>query len=214
MTRSVIFYHGWGCDARVWDPVVAALPKSVKVTRWERGYFGPSMEVDEREFSEPVLVTHSMGLLQVPSTVLASASGLVVLDGFVRFVPEGHEIGVRKALRAMHRQASTDPCLLVRNFREAAGMPDYAVDVSDVHVELLVNDLDRLSEDSADVESLAQVPRLEFIQSRDDRIVHPAAAKELQALFPSARHHFSDRGGHAAPFTQTETVVRRILALL
>lgn len=214
MSRSAVFVHGWGCDAHVWDAVLAEIPTSARVTLWDRGYFGEPGEIPEGAFSDAVIVTHSMGILQIPPAQMARASALLAVNGFVDFVPEGFESEVRNPLRAMKRQLAADASVLVRNFREAAGMDGYPFDEATIRSELLAKDLDRLMQETVDIGTLAKLSRLEFVHCADDRILHAQAVAQTQALFPAATHHFSEIGGHAAPFTLTETVVRRILALL
>ncbi|VWX52814.1 alpha/beta fold hydrolase [Novosphingobium sp. 9U] len=82
MPLSLLFCHGWGFDAGVWDPLAALLPEFTQL-RDDAGYFGASAAPVP---SEPVLaVTHSFGTMRLLAAPPEGLAGMVAINGFDRF---------------------------------------------------------------------------------------------------------------------------------
>jgi pimeloyl-[acyl-carrier protein] methyl ester esterase len=79
---KLLFLHGWGLDARLWDDVRAALTEFETVL-WDRGYFGaPHAE----PIDGPVIaIGHSLGAM----LLAGQFDRLVAVNGFDRFTGEG-----------------------------------------------------------------------------------------------------------------------------
>ena len=82
MPLSLLFCHGWGFDARVWDALAALLPEFAHV-RDDAGYFGePCAPVPTAPY---LAITHSLGTMRLLAAPPPGLAGLVAIGGFDRF---------------------------------------------------------------------------------------------------------------------------------
>ena len=73
---KLVFVHGWGFDARFWDPVARRLP-GADVVRCDLGYFGePSWPLVE---GPCLAITHSFGAMALLTDPPAGCRGLGTL---------------------------------------------------------------------------------------------------------------------------------------
>jgi pimeloyl-[acyl-carrier protein] methyl ester esterase len=193
---KLLFLHGWGLDARLWDGVRAALPEFETVAM-DRGYFGPPM-IDLPP--EPFLaVGHSLGALMIAE--FPDAIGHVAVNGFDRFVGEG-AISPRVMDRMRKRFLET-PVTVLAEFRERIGAgptpeaPNYA---------RLNCELQLLAE--ADARHVARPPTL-VLHGGADPLLPPAMRDTVFAGAPRAT---LAEGGHLLPLTHPEWVAEHIRA--
>jgi len=110
----VLFLHGWGLDASLWDGVRAALPEFEAVA-WDRGYFGPPM-IDPVD--GPVLaVGHSLGAMLLAG--MRGMSGLVAVNGFDRFA--GEDAVPVRVVERMRKRFGEAPAEVLADFRARIG---------------------------------------------------------------------------------------------
>lgn len=116
---KVLFVHGWGFDASLWDAVIACLP-GVDAVRADRGYFGEAVwpRVDE-----PCLaVTHSFGSMALLADPPADCRGLVAINGFDRFAEGDRRAGVPvRVIDRMLARLAGDPLSVLRDFHARLG---------------------------------------------------------------------------------------------
>ena len=131
---TLVFVHGWGMDAAMWDALRAALDEWPHVTM-EAGYFGQDtkIEADTRaRYDLPVglaafiLVGHSYGFIQGLKRCLdmPSCRGLISINGFPRFAqaqdfPEGV---ARLVIDGMISRLALRPKGVVGEFRRRCGL--------------------------------------------------------------------------------------------
>ena len=110
----LLFLHGWGLDASLWDGVRAALPEFETVA-WDRGSFGPpSAETVE----EPVIaVGHSLGAMLLAG--MEGVAGLIAVNGFDRFT--GEDAVPPRVVERMRRRFAEAPREVLGDFRARIG---------------------------------------------------------------------------------------------
>jgi pimeloyl-[acyl-carrier protein] methyl ester esterase len=132
---KLLFLHGWGFDASLWDGVRAALPDH-DALNWDRGYFGAT---SADPVTEPVLaVGHSMGAMLLAG--MPGIAGLVAVNGFDRFV--GEDAVPPRVVDRMRTRYAEAPREVLGDFRRRIGAgaaPDH------IEVQTLAADLDLLA---------------------------------------------------------------------
>lgn len=120
MKPLLLFVHGWGFDAALWDGVRAHFAPD-DTSAWDLGFFGPG--------SQPVLparpviaVGHSFGLswlLQQPHPWRA----LIAINGFTCFAARPDFPGIApRILQRMRRRLDLAPRDVVTDFRTLCGV--------------------------------------------------------------------------------------------
>lgn len=195
----LLFLHGWGFDASLWDGVRRALAPLASVA-WDRGYFGaPSAP----PIAGPVLaVGHSLGSLILAVAPPSGCAGLVAINGFDRFA--GGEAVPMRLLDRMRRRFGREPEEVLETFRQRCGAPPRAGPIAR---DALAADLDRLAH--ADARGAAR-PLLVLHGGADP--ILPAAMRG--ASFAGAPREELAGGGHLLPLTHPEWCAARIRALL
>jgi pimeloyl-[acyl-carrier protein] methyl ester esterase len=199
----ILFVHGWGYDARFWDPLrkEIALP-SVAL---DLGYFG----AEHTEIPEGItlLVGHSLGFLWLVRQPALRHVPLIGINAFPRFTEmEGYAPAVApRILDRMKRRLSSGPAVILAEFWERAGAlgPDLAHDEA-----ALASGLDHLAAWDERENLAARTSSVRLIAGEEDAIVPPAMT----------RMAFQNRaiawllGGHALPQTHPAEVARLIRA--
>jgi len=199
MTRpTLLLLHGWGFDARLWDPLAELLP-CYRFVRWDRGYFG---EAAEPAAEAPVAaIGHSLGAMLLADRVPADTP-LIAINGFDHFTGEGAT--PRRVLDRMSARFAEDPKAVLNDFRQRCGAPSVEKPVSS---ERLATDLALLASHHA-----ASVPRrILALQGADDPIL-PASLRET--TFPCAIRMMRADGGHLLPVTHPVWCAKQIEAFL
>ena len=176
--RSWAFYHGWAMGPWFFEPLAQALGGQ----HWffDRGYTNhPTAE--QPPGSGWTIVTHSMGLWQVPSTVLDTAEALVILGGFQTFVPQEKQglALVRRNLTQMQRRLLTHPIEVIGQFLElcrSEGHP--AIPQAEAYnLPLLAQDLEQLA--TGTWTYCDKIAKTVLIQGEQDKVVFPSQAQAL-----------------------------------
>ncbi|PXA84961.1 alpha/beta hydrolase [Nostoc sp. 3335mG] len=190
----LLFLHGWGLDASLWDGVRAALPEFETVA-WDRGYFGAAAS-DPVE--GPVLaVGHSLGAMLLAGRF----DRLVAVNGFDRFAGDG-AVPPRVVARMRKRFAGA-PAEVLADFRARIGAPPPA---NDLDPEALAADLATLAE--ADLRG-TKCSRILILHGGADPLL-PEAMRE--AVFAGAPRETLAEAGHLLPLTHPHWVADRIRA--
>lgn len=192
---NLLFVHGWGFDASIWQSVADRLDQ------WacafvERGYFG---EAHIPEMSEPfVLVAHSFGAMWALRNVSPNCRGLVAVNGFDCFAARPDFTGVpSRLLDRMIAQFDQEPKAVVGEFRRRCGAsaPCGEPDVARLRDDLLA---------MRDVDCRAETARVGWpilsLQGTDDPILPPAMREAVFASASQAERKTFE-GGHLLPLT-------------
>ena len=203
---KLVFEHGWGFDAGVWDGVIALLPGFACVVA-DRGYFGAA--VVPRVDGECVLVAHSHGVmrgLRVIGKPLRGAGnlcrGMVALGGFDRFVAGPDVAGIpARVLDRMLARLANAPEAVVAEFRQRCGWdgPFGAVDVA-----WLEADLRDLREGDCRREAAAFGGPILSLAGADDPILPQALRDGVFAGAARAERRGVAGAGHLLPLTHAE----------
>lgn len=216
---DVHFYHGWGCDASIWEYVIHRLPDSICIHNHDRGYFQnvDTSDIDtntnQAQINDPhIVVTHSMGLLTVPYHILSKTRRLVVVNGFVSFC--SNETAFRKeiesVLGAMIIRTRRNPALQINEFRKNAGFDD---DIRSPYYNTrrLVSDLEILKHNQINIDAINEIEEVVFISDDSDTVVSSVLRKELVAAFRNRDHKIITNTKHLAPLRVPDLVVQCIL---
>jgi len=112
---TLLLLHGWGFDARLWDPLAELLP-GYRFVRWDRGYFG---EAAEPAVETPVAaVGHSLGAMLLADRISAETP-LIAINGFDRFT--GEAATPRRVVDRMGARLAENPAAVLNDFRERCG---------------------------------------------------------------------------------------------
>ena len=197
----ILFVHGWGYDASVWDPLHDALgPPGVTL---DLGYFGA--ENTSIPDGVTLLVGHSLGFLWLARQHSLRHLPLVGINAFPRFLEaQGYAPAVApRMLDRMRRRLIADPAAVLADFWQRAGAPgpDKEPDKT-----ALATGLDQLAiwDERENLAGRARSVRL--IAGEEDAIVPPAMTR---MAFKSSRIDWLP-GGHALPRTHPAALARLI----
>jgi len=194
----LLFLHGWGFDANLWDGVRAALPEFATVA-WDRGYFGA---VSAEPVPKPLIaVGHSLGAMLLAGALPEGCVGLVAINGFDRFAGEGAV--PPRVVERMRRRFDEAPAEVLADFRARCGGDAPPA----IHnTETLAADLATLAQ--GDQRDAAQVPTLVLHGSADPLLPEPMR----EAVFVGAPRETLAEGGHLMPLTHPDWCAARIRA--
>ncbi len=206
-----VFVHGWGSDARMWDPLLAELdlPADIPCVRVNLGFAGTvtdSAKAIEQITAETVCVGHSLGVLWLLKHMQADVAGLISIAGFDRFEPEGGKPVLQQMSDGLERNMMAQ----MKAFWRTAKMPlTYAPEA--LNYSMLRDGLEHLQEwDARDVLTRFTSPQL-ALASRDDRIVSAAMTK---AAWPEQMIRWIDTGGHMLPLTRPQWCAEQVRSFL
>ena len=198
----ILFVHGWGYDARFWDPLRAGL-HDIPSVALDLGYFGAADAALPRDVT--LLVGHSLGFLWLARQSALKHLPLVGINAFPRFLEaEDYRPAVAsRVLDRMRRRVVSDTRDVLGDFwtRAGAAGPD-----REPNAATLAEGLDRLAawDERENLASRASPTRL--IAGREDAIV-PAAMTEM--AFKGSEIAWLP-GGHALPRTHAADIARLI----
>jgi len=200
---QAIAMHGWGRDARTWEPWQGATASLG--WRWqtgERGYGRFSPRVPEwsehASGTRRLVIGRSLGPHMVPANVLAQADTVVLLASFATFVPPGREgRRTRAALDGMAASLKDETraraMLEVFTARVAEPQPPDLLppgpldgSLSEDNRSRLREDLDLLARCDGLPSGFPRGARVLIVEAEDDRIVEPEARAMLREALPEA----------------------------
>lgn len=184
---KLVFLHGWGFDAALWDEVRAALPEFETVA-FDRGYFdAPSAE----PVAGPLIaVGHSLGAMLFAGAMPEGCVGLVAINGFDRFAGEGAV--PPRIVERMRKRFDEAPAEVLTDFRARCGGDSPP---ASRHHAALAADLTLLAE--ADRRGLTRVSTLVLHGAADPLL--PEAMRGT--VFAGAPRQTLGDAGHLMPLT-------------
>ena len=200
---QAIAMHGWGRDARTWEPWQGATASLG--WRWqtgERGYGRFSPRVPEwsehASGTRRLVIGRSLGPHMVPADVFREADTVVLLASFATFVPPGREgRRTRAALDGMAASLKDETraraMLEVFTARVAEPqspdlLPPGPLDgsLSEDNRSRLREDLDLLARCDGLPSGFPRGARVLIVEAEEDRIVEPQARAMLREALPEA----------------------------
>jgi len=150
MPLSLLFCHGWGFDARFWDPLAALLPEFPHM-RDDAGYFGvPARPQPPAPY---LAVTHSQGTMRLLAAPPPGLAGLVAIAGFERFTKAEDFPGTpRRVVDRMGSAVAQEPATVLADFHAlfASTVPPGSPDAERLQAGLVaLRDDDRRGEAAA-----------------------------------------------------------------
>lgn len=205
-------YHGWGFDARFWDPLKLELPEHIIFKSADRGYFGGEfLPKFESESSEKVLFLHSFGLHWSLLEIKEIADIIIVFNGFDAFLSLERTAKLRskKVLNSMIEQFEKDPEIVLKAFyKNCFGQSDPVIpNLSLLDRSLLLNDLKSLSNIKLELTDKIEADWF-VIDSGKDRIVPGGRGQELLAYFGTQKYLKVDEGVHALPIDNPKECIK------
>lgn len=197
----LVFVHGWGFDAAIWDCLSTALA-DISQVRVELGFLGSTPSVP-RFTPDDVLVGHSLGLLW-GLTQFDGWRKAVAINAFAKFAGGGGAAVAPALLRAMRVSLSRDPAKTLANFYRMLGH----------EAAPRVFDCMRLQEGLSllETEEVSRVlPSLVLAGMRDTLV--PAAATEHLAAVLGAGTRWRE-AGHLLPLSDADWCAAEIRAFL
>ena len=201
-------YHGWATGP--W--FFGALLRELGGPSWafDRGYFG-APSPDRPPQGDWRVITHSMGLWQVPSDWWPEVKELVILSGFARFLPPqpspAHR-GYRRLVQGLEKDLNGT---LAQFYGLCFGPEGPVPPVPEGgKFGALGTDLKRLAEAELDLRPVAQVPRILLVQGLEDQVVDPLQSKALSQALPQATKVEVKAAGHGLGYSPCAPVTRAI----
>jgi pimeloyl-[acyl-carrier protein] methyl ester esterase len=195
MPVELVFIHGWGFDAHVWDALGERLANYPQ-TRVNLGFLGanksPLFSGDGR-----ILIGHSFGFVH-GLMQRHNWRGWIAINSFMRFVAAEKKTGCvpPPALRDMRARLQKNPEETLHNFYKMIGATPH---LGTPNVERLTAALDELRD--ADVKDTLEklgVPGLALAGS-EDPLVPDAVSEELGRLAKGGGLLVSQGGNHMLP---------------
>lgn len=200
----LVFVHGWGFDAAIWNELSAALGEFPQ-TRVDFGFLGASSFVPAFT-PDDVLIGHSLGLLWGLS-YYGCWQRVIAVNSFATFASGEGAAVAPSALRAMRLSLVRDPKKTLANFYRSVGLSDAPERF----------DAGRLSEGLSLLESEAikepLLPPALVLACANDPLV-PATATDYLAHMAKTSAICHDTGGHLLPLRDASWCADRIRAFL
>jgi len=202
----LVFVHGWGFDAALWDGIAGAL-SAYPHCRVDLGFLGGAVTAATLS-PDDVLIGHSLGVLWGLSQY-RNWRQVIAINGFAHFAGLAEEGACVRpaALRAMRLGLVRDAeATLVKFYRSV----DHTGPINHF-------DTQRLAEGLALLESLYITKPLDapclILAARHDPLV-PVDASEHLAAVTGSSVTWSEEGGHLLPLTHAPWCAEAIRAFL
>lgn len=186
----LLFRHGWGFDASLWDALRPLLPGFDHRALDEGWFAAPDLAMPEG----PVLaLTHSLGTPRLLADPPPGLAGLVAINGFTRFAARDGLPGVApRVIERMERALAADPQAVVDRFRADCGAEPAPP----------VQDLAGLARGLADLRETEAPPARVPVLSLEGAQDHLLSPETRGAQFHgTAERHEQAGGGHLLPLT-------------
>jgi pimeloyl-[acyl-carrier protein] methyl ester esterase len=199
---GLVFLHGWGFSAGIWQDWVAAFPER-PVVLLDAGYFGPERPTLPDNAHGWIAVGHSLGFARLLEMDVAWKR-IVGFGAFLRFCAQpGQDSGTPpETLDAMLARLDADPADVLARFLRRCGLKGHkpATPTSDGLLRLH-HDLTVLR--NLDLPAQRTAPPTLLLHAADDRIAPLALAEEAQQRLADSSFKLFETGGHALAFTRT-----------
>ncbi|MEW9856175.1 alpha/beta fold hydrolase [Novosphingobium sp. M1R2S20] len=207
MPLSLLFCHGWGFDAKMWDALAGALPEFAHV-RDDSGYFGPTQAPPVP--SPYLAVTHSFGTMRLLDAPPPGLAGLIAIAGFDRFTAtDGFPGSPRRVVDRMVSAVAQEPATVLADFHARLGSP---VPTGKPNAERLQADLVTLRD--ADLRARAGaigVPILS-LQAEGDPLLSIGVRETVFAAAPGVMRRTHPDAGHLLPVAEPSWCAEAIRA--
>ena len=206
---KLLFVHGWGFDARIWEGVRHALPDQETCIA-DLGYFG---EPVAPACEGPVLVVgHSLGAMRILLSPPAHCTGLVAINGFDRFSADPSDpSGVpRRVIDRMIARFRQQPEQVLADFRMRCG--DESALPEGLRQDALLADLQLLRDGDARTSAARLGLPVLALQGSEDAILPETMRNAVFAEASDIRRDELAGHGHLLPLTAPEWCADHIRA--
>lgn len=193
---KLLFVHGWGFDASIWNLLAPMLSDCERIYH-ERGYFLAPGEPFPTE--RCIAVTHSFGAMRVLADPPTRCAGLIAINGFDRFTACDGQVGVdKRVVNRMLDRLVTDPATLLVDFYHRCGA-HFAQD--EICFERLHHDLTTLRDEDRTNDSKRWNRPILSLQGSEDPILPVDLRTAAFATARDLKRETRTGGGHLLPIT-------------
>ena len=199
----ILFVHGWGFDARFWEPVAERLPDFQKHFI-DFGFYGDEVKPG---VERPLVVAHSLGLPWALANLDRPWAGLMAINGFARFTRSWDFINATapRLVERMHARFGETPEIVAKDFLYRCGIDQ--VDLTGMKTEAMSKALGWLVKCDERAALAALDCPLEALAGTEDLIVPDPMSRDS---FPPECLTLVEGAGHLLPLTHPEWVAARI----
>lgn len=212
-----VAFHGWAFDRKFWKPWSRKLSEYGTFQASDRGYFGDPHKVSlDNEGGPVILITHSLGLHFIDKPMFEQADLLIITGGFLYFHPYAAQYKRRSRLvvQEMMNELEVNPEKVLHRFYQNSYAPEPIPNIAftDIHIELLLNDLRLLQESEMDVEWLKKANKVCILHGSDDQIVPYKKGRQIYNQLQEYSQYFEIKNaGHALPYTHTRQCLEFVI---
>ncbi len=209
---QLVLVHGWGFDAKVWDPLCDLLGDTVTRVH-DLGFFGHPMTAHPDAGTPVIAVGHSLGFMWLLRQRPFPWDALVSICGMPRFVSAtDYPLGVApRLLERMAARMKREPQATVDDFRHRCGVGTAPEGLDGLR---LNEGLDWLRQwDLRDHLAAETVPLL-ALGGEEDAVVPWALTEGIYGGRPETTLHCAPRGDHGLPQTQPQWCAEHLRALV
>jgi pimeloyl-[acyl-carrier protein] methyl ester esterase len=189
---QIVFVHGWGFNAEIWQGIISHLPDR-NVATIDLGFVASEAKSLSSLPKNSVIIGHSLGVLWSLMHMPARPVALISLCGFDRFSPPVP----KRQLEIMKRGLKRNPEAQMTSFWRSCDITSYAAPEA-LNQEKLDEGLDWLMNWNAHAELVNLSCPVHVIAARDDKIV----PEEMSCnIWQKQDIDWSPEGGHALPLT-------------
>lgn len=212
---NLVFVHGWGCDAGVWNSLKILLAE-YQHQSLDLGFFDITQSNDFKSNSPFILIAHSYGLMAFFKYYYLQKSefleGIVVLNSFGCFAQkQDFSCGIpMRQLEIMKRRLVESPKDVLNTFWQKIQLAECdqsRLNQATPNIGKLLQGLqDLMQYDIRHDIAMLNIPML-AIAAKDDQLVSPQMTKDS---LPSAIFEVYDSGGHSSGLNNIETTATQI----
>ena len=193
MRAPLVFIHGWGFNASVWDKIIDQLP-DMSTSTTDFGFIGNSAASELVLPDNVIIVAHSLGVLWALKHLPAQTAGFVSICGFDRFSPPVS----RKSLALMQKGLVRNPMAQMTHFWRSCGIKPFA-DQEQLNQQALSEGLDWLMDWDGRLQLEKLTCPMHVMASKDDEIVPIEMSRDI---WVHKQINWSNTGGHGLPLTR------------
>ena len=201
MRKSLIFIHGWGFNAAIWQGIIARLP-GMSATCIDLGYIDGAANSTLEIPDKTVIVGHSLGLLWALKHLPSHPQALISICGFDRFSPPVP----RQNLAIMMRGLKRNPMAQMTHFWRSCGIPPFTT-AAQLNQSALQEGLQGLMHWNAQAELKSLSCPVLALAARNDEIV---GEEMSQSIWKDQQIVWSNEGGHALPLSRASWCAEQI----
>jgi pimeloyl-[acyl-carrier protein] methyl ester esterase len=206
---ELVFIHGWGFDASVWDGLAEQL-KEFPQQRVDMGFFGSPRQIQGNKYRK-ILIGHSLGFMH-GLRQRQDWIGWVSINSFCRFTPDCVPVA---ALRDMQRKLATNVEETLDSFYGFIRGGANEVPALTPDINKLREGLDELRDGNLS-ETLKTIQAKGLVLASLNDLLVPKTATEalLDASGGQARIGWHDTAGHLLPLRDAAWCAEKIRKFL